>query len=163
MVETDVLNGKKVLIVDDDSDILAVCKELLDMCSIDTAPGFTSAKKLLMQNRYDAAILDIMGVKGYDLLDLTIEKCIPTLMLTAHAMTPEDFVKSIKNGAHAFIPKEKITDIAVFLIDILDVNEKDLKGIGKWFTRLEDFFDKKFGYYWKEKTEEDPDFWKNLY
>ncbi|MBW2610192.1 MAG: response regulator [Deltaproteobacteria bacterium] len=163
MIETDILKDKKVLIVDDEPDIIAVLEEMLDMCIIDKASDFQTAQDLLDKNNYDAAILDIMGVKGYDLLDLTLEKGIPTLMLTAHAMTPDDFVKSLQKGAHAFIPKDKITDIAVFLIDILESDQKGLKGIGKWFTRLEEFFEKKFGYYWKEKAEEDPDFWKNLY
>ena len=133
------------------------------MCVIDKALDFSTAQELLEKNRYDAAILDIMGVKGYDLLDITTDKSIPTLMLTAHAFTPDNLVKSIKSGAHAFVPKEKMTDIAIFLKDILEADQKGLKGIGKWFSRLEDFFDKKFGYYWKEKYERDLNFWKIYY
>jgi DNA-binding response OmpR family regulator len=69
--------------VDDEPDILETLKELLDVCIIDTAPNFETAQKFLKNDTYDAAILDIMGVDGYDLLELTTKKGIPTIMLTA--------------------------------------------------------------------------------
>ena len=31
-------------------------------------------------------------------------------MLTAHALDPDNFVKSIKKGARAYIPKDKISE-----------------------------------------------------
>ena len=36
---------------------------------MEKATSFESAKELLENNVYDAAILDIMGVRGFDLLD----------------------------------------------------------------------------------------------
>jgi DNA-binding response OmpR family regulator len=65
---TETLKGKKILIVDDEADVLEALCELLDMCEIDCARNLETAEKLLNENHYDAAILDIMGVKGYDLL-----------------------------------------------------------------------------------------------
>ena len=103
----EVLEGKRILIVDDEPDILDTLKELLDMCLIDTAPNFETAQKFLKRGSYDAAILDIMGVKGYDLLGLTKEKNIPSLMLTAHALSPDNLVKSLKKGAHSYVPKAR--------------------------------------------------------
>jgi len=70
----DILKGKKILIVDDEPDILETLEELLDVCLIDTAPDFEGARKFLENNMYDVAILDIMGVGGYDLLELTRKK-----------------------------------------------------------------------------------------
>jgi DNA-binding NtrC family response regulator len=163
MDEFGLLKGKKVLVVDDEPDILGVLDHLLDMCALDNARDFETARELLEKNRYDAAILDIMGVKGYDLLDIASKKGIPTLMLTANALTPGDFVKSIKKGAYAYVPKEKLSEIAVFLMDILEADQKGLIKLGKWFSRLESFFERKFGYYWKEKIKEDPDFWKDTF
>lgn len=157
------LKGKRVLVVDDEPDILKVLEEMLEMCLVEKAADFETAENLLKTNTYDAAILDIMGVRGYDLLNITTEKKIPTLMLTAHALSPNDFVKSIKKGAHAYVPKEKVSDIAVFLQDVLEADRKGFKRLGKWFSRLEPFFEKRFGYYWKEKTKEDPDFWKEVF
>jgi CheY-like chemotaxis protein len=156
------LEGKRVLIVDDEPDIIEVLKELLEMCVIDTAPDFDTARELLERWPYDAAILDIMGVRGYDLLKITSKADIPTLMLTAHALSPQDFATSMRKGAHAYVPKEKISEIKDFLADILEAKEGGRKGLGKWFERLEPFFERRFGPYWKEKIREteDPDFWK---
>ena len=102
---TETLKGKRILIVDDEPDVLETLGELLDMCVIDFAPDFETAEKLLEETSYDAAILDIMGVKGYDLLELARHKELPALMLTAHALSPEHLVKSIKGGAYSYIPK----------------------------------------------------------
>ena len=38
---------------------------------------------------FDIAILDIMGVNGYGLLDIANSKKIPAVMLTAHAFTAD--------------------------------------------------------------------------
>ena len=89
------LKGKRVLIVDDEPDILELLVELLDMCVIDQAGNYEDAKQLIRENSYDAAVLDIMGVQGYDLLTETDRKKIPTLMLTANALDAENFVRTI--------------------------------------------------------------------
>lgn len=154
----DRLKGKTILIVDDEPDILFVLKENLGNCTVDTAADFKKARSLLDERSYDAAVLDIMGVNGYELLEITTAKKIPTLMLTAHALSAENFVKSLKKGAYAYVPKDKIEDIKIFLNDILEEQSKGIKKPGRWFSRLESYFDKKFGAYWREKS--DPEFWK---
>ena len=161
MQSIEMLRGKKILIVDDEPEVLGTLKEILDMCVIDTAPDFIKAKELLSKNTYDAAILDIMGVGGYELLEITTSKDIPTVMLTAHALSPDNFIKSIKRGACAYVPKDKMSEIGSFLEDILRSQKKGTKKVGKWFERLEAFFEEKFGPDWKEKT--DPEFWKKNY
>ena len=70
MSDTSFLNGKKVLVVDDEPDILEVLEELLEMCDVVTASTFEKAKELLESSDFDIAILDIMGVNGYGLLDI---------------------------------------------------------------------------------------------
>ena len=54
-----ILDGKRILIVDDEPDILETLVEILDMCLVDSAPNFETAKKFLNKNKYDLAILDI--------------------------------------------------------------------------------------------------------
>ena len=159
MRNEDILKGKKILIVDDEPDILETMEELLDMCLIDTAPSYETAKIFLDKNRYDAAILDIMGVRGYDLLQLTNEKGVPALMLTAHALSPENLVKSIKEGAQSYVPKDKISHITLFLVDILEAQERGIEKHRNWFARLKPFFDKKFGVDWRKK---DKEFWEDF-
>ena len=151
-----ILDGKRILIVDDEPDILETLIEILDMCLLDSAPNFETAKKFLNKNRYDLAILDIMGVRGYELLEIANEKDIPALMLTAHAVSPDNLVQSIKGGAQSYIPKDSISEIAVYVTDILDPRETDGEKGPDWFEKLEPYFDSKFGVGWKEK---DREFW----
>jgi DNA-binding NtrC family response regulator len=159
MPDKAILKGKKILVVDDEQDILQTLKEELDMCVVDSAPDFEAARKFLDRYDYDAAILDIMGVRGYDLLSITAEKGIPTLMLTAHALSPENLVTSIKQGAQSYVPKEKMSEIATFLADVLEARERGINKHGNWFARLKPFFDKKFGADWREKERE---FWMDF-
>ena len=151
-----ILDGKRILIVDDEPDILETLVEILDMCLVDSAPNFDTAQKFLNKNRYDLAILDIMGVRGYELLEIANERNIPALMLTAHAVSPDNLVKSIKGGAQSYIPKDKISEITVYIADILESREKSDERGTDWFEKLEPYFDKKFGEGWKE---EDREFW----
>jgi len=146
-----ILEGKRILIVDDEPDVLETLMDLLDMCNIDTAPDFTTAEKFLNKNTYDIAIFDIMGVRGYDLLETANRKGMPALMFTAHALNPDAFVKSMKGGAKAYIPKEKMSEIASYVADLLKAQAAGIKRPRGWFDRLEGFFEKQFGKDWMDK------------
>jgi DNA-binding response OmpR family regulator len=159
MADDAILKGKRILIVDDEPDVLETLEEMLSQCLIDKAPSFETGIKFLNKNIYDAAILDIMGVKGYELLRTATEKGIPAIMLTAHALSPDNLIKSIKQGAHSYVPKDKLPEIASFLSEILEANQKGVQKPGRWFVKLKPFFDKHFGPGWREK---DKDFWENF-
>ena len=115
-----VIAGKYVLIVDDEQDVLDTLAELLDMCKLDTASSFSEAKKLLEENKYDIAVLDIMGVDGYELLKIANSRNIPAVMLTAHALSSDDLNRSAKEGAAYYAPKDKMDEIAAFLADVFE-------------------------------------------
>lgn len=151
MTITEDLQGKKILIVDDEPDIVESLEEFMDMCDVDTAADFDSAKAMLEATDFDAAVLDIMGVDGYGLLKIAVSRNIPAVMLTAHALSADNFVKSMKTGADAYVPKDKISDIAFYVADSIRAKEEKAKGPGKWFAKLQPFFDKKFGPGWLEK------------
>lgn len=153
------LKGKWILVVDDEEDILQIIYELLEMCKIDTASTHEEAKALLEKNQYHAAILDIMGVRGYDLLDIAIKRDIPALMLTAHALTKEDLKKSVERGAAFYAPKDEISNIALYVADVLEARAKKQNSWAKWYERLSGFCDRRFGKDWKDQ---DPDFWDHL-
>ena len=154
-----ILKGKHILIVDDEKDILDILVELLSMCKIDTALTFEDAKKLLEDNYYDIAVLDIMGVKGYDLLAIANEQKVPALMLTAHALSKESLKKSFQEGASYFVPKDEINKIDVFVADVIEAREQKKNVFVKWNERLSGFYDNRFGPNWRE---DDREFWKNL-
>ncbi len=155
----DLLKDRKILVVDDEPDILETVEELLDMCSLDTAASFEEAKKLLSNNQYDLAILDIMGVSGYDVLELARKKDIPALMLTAHALTPENLKESIQKGADSYIPKDELANLTDHVADVIKARIAGKQGYGAWFSILKPFFDKSFGKGWRNK---DRSFWNNF-
>jgi DNA-binding NtrC family response regulator len=151
MAEKSRLDGKKILVVDDEPDILDTVEELLPTCRITKALDFEGAKDFLETESFDIVILDIMGVQGYDLLEIATTKGVTPVMLTAHAMSPEHVEKSQKKGAAFFIPKEKVSDIAVYLDDILEAQEKGQSTWTRWFNRMADYFEDKFGSDWQKK------------
>jgi len=159
MANDDILNGKKILVVDDEPDVLESIEDLLEECDIETASSFESARELFEKKDYDAAILDIMGVRGFDLLEIATEKKIPAVMLTAHGLNPDNLVGSIKLGAKSYIPKEKMSEIDIFLKEIFIAKEKGIEKSANWFDRLGSFFENRFGTGWKNK---DKKFWNEF-
>lgn len=155
MAESNLLKGKKILIVDDEKDILEVLEELLYMCRILRASTFQEAKRLLESDQFDAVILDIMGVRGYDLLKIANLKDVPALMLTAQAFTPDNMIKSVKEGAVSYVPKEEITRIEDFLNDIFVAKAKGESSWVAWKKRLpSSYFQMRFGAAWKSANPE---------
>jgi DNA-binding NtrC family response regulator len=159
IMESEVLKNKRLLIVDDEPDILETLIELLDMCVVDTAPSYETALTFLEKNTYDAAIFDIMGVRGLDLLKAAVTRGIPALMLTAHALNPAALVQSIRAGARAYVPKDEMADIETYLLDLLAAREDANHKRFRWFARLKPFFDRKFGKGWRQK---DRPFWDDF-
>jgi DNA-binding NtrC family response regulator len=151
MSTENLLDKKKVLIVDDEPDILGTLEELLSMCDIAKAFTFEEAADLIEKQHFDLAVLDIMGVKGYDLLKKAIQKNVIVVMLTAHALNTENLLKSYNEGAASYIPKEELTNIATYLNDILEAKEKGKSFWWRWLDRMEGYFDKKFGPEWQER------------
>jgi DNA-binding response OmpR family regulator len=153
------LKGKRVLAVDDEEDILDTIADILDECRIDRAKDYAAASRKIRENTYDVAILDIMGVDGLKLLEETVEKGIPTVMLTAHAISPQTLVESIRKGAVSYLPKETLAELDTLLELVLGALER---GEAPWkhlFDKLGDFFDKRFGPGWKETEKE---FWSEF-
>jgi CheY-like chemotaxis protein len=149
-----VLNGKKILAVDDEPDILEVLEgEILGTCpdcAFDRATTYEAAAKMLKTQTYDVVILDIMGVRGFDLLDLAISRNMKVAMFTAHALNPQALERSFKKGARTYIPKEKLGEIVPYLESILTTDY--LPGWLYLLSKLLDFFDSKFEPGWKKKT-----------
>ena len=143
------LKDKVVLVVDDEPDVLETVAEELDMCLVHKAGDYDTALQYLLSYTYDIVILDIMGVRGFELLKNAVSRGFPTVMLTAHALSPESLKKSIKLGAVSFLPKEKTSELTSFLEDV--VLERGKPVWQKLFDRLGKYFNRRFGPDWKEK------------
>ncbi|MBW1705767.1 MAG: response regulator [Deltaproteobacteria bacterium] len=157
MVES-ILNNKRILAVDDEPDVLETLEEQLDGFDgliFDRAIDYDTGYQLIRSWTYDLVILDIMGVRGFDLLNASVALGFPTVMLTAHALSVDALRTSIKMGAMAYIPKEKMFEIATFLEDVLTLEHRP--GWRRLFERLGGFFNATFGPDWQK---DEKNFWK---
>ena len=147
------LENKRILIVDDESDILETLEDLLPTARITTAASFDAAREALENQAFDLAILDIMGVDGYELLKIAVEKKVTAVMLTARALGPENVRKSFKKGAAYYIPKEEMFDIDTYLADILEAQQKGRSTWGGWFGRMSSYLERNFKPGWQKEDE----------
>ncbi len=149
-----ILNGSRILAVDDEPDVLAILEdEILGAapeCKLEKVTTYEEAAKKLESKTYDLVILDIMGVRGFDLLDLAVKKNFRVAMLTAHALNPEALKRSFEMKARAYLPKEKLGEVVPFLEDVLKYEY--LPGWRRVLEKLKGFFDNKFESDWEKKT-----------
>lgn len=122
-----------------------VLEDTLDMCELTRAGDFEKAKQLLENEYFDIAILDVMGVNGYTLLDIANRRKIPAVMLTAHAFSPEHTIESYKRGAAYYIPKDSLHGTTTFLNDVLEAEEKGKSRWVPWLDHFAVYYDEKFG------------------
>jgi DNA-binding NtrC family response regulator len=149
-----ILDGKRILAVDDEPDVLSVLEEeIMDACpncKFEKATNFEDASELLKSKTYDVVVLDIMGVRGFDLLDIAVKREFRVAMLTAHALSPEALRRSIELKARAYLPKDKLGEIVPFLEDLLKFDYES--GWKRLFEKLHGFFTEKFESDWERKT-----------
>jgi DNA-binding NarL/FixJ family response regulator len=143
------LKGKRILAVDDEPDILATLEEEIKTAcpsaEIDKATTYEDGLRLIESNSYDLVILDIMGVRGFELLEEAVRRNLKVAMLTAHSLSPESLKRSFDMKARAYLPKEKLGEIVPFLEDVLTY--EFLPGWRRLFKKLESFFQG-----WRDKT-----------
>ncbi|HNQ63608.1 MAG TPA: response regulator [Syntrophorhabdaceae bacterium] len=147
------LEGKSILAVDDEPDILGVLEEEIkdacQSCSFDKAVTYEQAMEKLKNNTYDIVILDIMGVRGFDLLEFGVKKGLKVVMLTAQALNADALQKSYQMKAHGYLPKDKLGEIVPFLEDVLQYDFSS--GWRRLLSKLENFFDKNIEADWRNR------------
>jgi DNA-binding response OmpR family regulator len=136
MAAKDFLDGKRVLLVDDEPDVLDTLADLLPMCETVKAANFKAAKEFLESEYFDLAILDIMGVEGYQVLEIANQRKVTAVMLTARALSPDNIVKSYREGAASYLPKEEMVNIAPLLNDVLEAKEQGKSTWVRWYDRM---------------------------
>jgi len=149
------LDGKRVLVVDDEPDVLAILKEeILEVapkCKFEMATTYQEAAKKIESQTYDVVLLDIMGVNGFDLLESAVKRNFRVVMLTAHALNVEALNRSFKMRAMAYLPKEELGNVVPFLEDVLKYGY--LPSWKNLMKKLKTFFDSKFESDWEKKTD----------
>ncbi len=160
MRSSEVLKDKFILVVDDEQDVLDIIREELATVpnlTLNTATTFEKGREYLVSYTYDLVILDIMGVRGFDLLKIAANSNLPVVMLTAHALNPEALKQSIELGARAYLPKDKLGSLIPFLEDVVRLSYQSV-----WKKALDQvvtIFDKRFGSDWRRSEQE---FWDDF-
>ena len=132
----EILKGQRVLVIDDERDLCElVSDELADQqVEVDTASTYDEARRKLSAGRYDAAIVDLMGVRGHDVLKEFASR-VPCIVLTANAVNPGDLKRAIELDACLYLPKELIGRLDEFLARLI----RERKPLWPWLFRRVDF------------------------
>lgn len=120
---------KKIMIVEDDTNINNLIKELLIQNNYEVISAYsgTEALSLLEKENIDLILLDLMlpGLSGENLI--TKIKSIPIIVLSAK-INPEDKINCLLNGANDYITKPFNTDELLARIKVqLRINKKENK------------------------------------
>ena len=149
-----VLDGKRMIAVDDEPIVLTILEEEIHEacpnCQLDKATTYEDAEAQLKSKNYDIVILDIMGVRGFDLLKLAVGRNFKVAMLTAHALNPDALKRAFESKARAYLPKEKLGEVVPFLEDVL--RYEYLPGWKRLLEKMKGFFDSRFESDWEKKT-----------
>ncbi len=118
-----ILTGKRILVVDDKPDVLAVLrKEILESCPgcrFEAATTYQEAVEKMMSWTYDAVILYGMGTWDFDLLNWAFVRNFPVGMLTIPYLNPEPVSQAVKTATRFYLPKQAPGEIVPFLEDIM--------------------------------------------
>jgi CheY-like chemotaxis protein len=128
------LEGKRILVIDDEPDVCQFIALELSRCTVDTAGTYERARELFAANAYDAAVIDIMGVRGYELL-AEFSARTPCIMLTGRALTAKDLKRSMESKAVLYLPKEELGFLDEYIAKVLVTKEP----LWSWLFRRLDF------------------------
>ncbi len=133
---------KKILIIEDDRNLLNELREFLENMGYEVASvdNFLNANDFALKMRPDLVILDINlpGISGFDICREIKEKSnIPVLMLTSRVGI-EDEIKGLEIGADEYLAKpvdtrrlilrmEKLLDLFDHFQDIISVGDLSLE------------------------------------
>jgi DNA-binding NtrC family response regulator len=118
------------------------------------AGDYETASKKIKAGKYDMVILDIMGVRGLQLLEESVERGFPTVMLTAHSLNPETLMESIQKGAISYLPKTKLSELDDLLNEMLLALNQNEPTSALLLEKLWGDFEKHWGPGWQERDRE---------
>jgi CheY-like chemotaxis protein len=133
-----ILSNKSILGVNNEPDILEILEEEIleacPTCRFEKATNYRQAVERMILLTYDLVIVDSIGARGFDLLELAAARNFPAIMLTDYALRPEVLERSFEMGACAYFPKEKLGAIVPFLEAVL--KDQHLSGRKRLFANL---------------------------
>ena len=151
-----ILEEKRILVVDDEPDVLETVTDLLESSQVVTAGSFEDARQKIAEESFDLVLLDIMGVNGFALLEACRAAKLPAAMLTAHALNIESLNLAVRLGALSFLPKEELHRLPELVAEIFDGLEQGKTHWKKLFQRLGHFFKERLGILWEDESSKFP-------
>ena len=120
---------KKILIIEDDTNIHNLIRELLTKNNYQTIDAYSGTEAILIleKQEVDLILLDLMlpGLKGEEIISKIKE--IPIIVLSAK-INPEDKVNCLLNGANDYITKPFNNDELLARIEVqLRINKNESK------------------------------------
>ena len=121
-----ILEGQKILVVDDEPDNLEVVAVLLQMCDADVLVAFNGQEGLEIARealpKFIICDLSMPVMSGWEMIHILkndpVTKDIPVIALTAHAMTG-DKKRALAAGFHNYLSKP--LQPATFIHDFLQL------------------------------------------
>lgn len=122
---------KRILIVDDDREILDTTKQILEMSGyqVDTAISGADGLQLIQENLYHLCLFDIKlpDMEGTELLEKShaMRPAMKKIMVTGYASL-ENSIRSLNSGASAYILKPVNPDLLLTTVkEKLDEQEQE--------------------------------------
>jgi DNA-binding NtrC family response regulator len=115
------LKGAQILAVDDEVDVLKRLEEALTGSGaiLDAAASYEEAVQKISSYTYGLVVLDLMGGRGLDLLQLAVVKNVPVVVLTAHEANAEVVNKSVVLGARGYLITDELNNVPSLLEGVL--------------------------------------------
>ncbi|MGO9117829.1 MAG: response regulator [Desulfomonilaceae bacterium] len=157
-----ILEGKRILVVNNEREVLKMMKEALAASEVITAGDVDEARSLIAKEFFNLAILDTVTSNGCDLLQDCQANKVPAAMLTPRKVEVTRVSEAMKRGARSFFPKDEIHRLPETVVDLLERLEKRKTHGTGFFRRLGSAFRE----LWRFVCEEDkqrPKFPRNYY
>ncbi|NUN96509.1 MAG: response regulator [Candidatus Omnitrophica bacterium] len=126
--------GRRILLIDDDSTVLAVVSQRLEMlgCAVDQSEDGRAGREMIRANRPDLIVLDIV-LRGEDGIEICKElkadeatQSIPVVFLSAKE-EPKERVRGLRAGAIDYVVKPFDLDELILRLDIALRIKSDLR------------------------------------
>lgn len=128
------LGQPRILIVDDEPDVVELVQEILGAYDVHAVTSYQAACSRLADEDWDLVILDIMGVRGLHLLGLYGGR-FDCIMLTSRGLSTVNFEEALGGGARLFLPKTEIANLDLYVDRAL----RESRPLWKWLTQQLDF------------------------
>lgn len=149
-----ILEGKRILVVDNEREVLGRVAEALAASVVVTVGNVDEARPLIATESFDLAILDTVGANGCALLKDCHANKLPAAMLTARQIEVTRLNLALKRGAMSFFPKDELQRLPETVAELLERVEKGKTYSAKLFRLLGSVF-KELWRAMDEETERD--------